>query len=77
MDIKILGPGCARCDHVEKLVAEVLAAEKIPATIEKIKDVKRFAAYGVFITPALIVDNEVKCAGKIPTKDEVVKWLKK
>ena len=77
MDIKILGPGCARCDHVEKLVAEVLAAEKIPATIEKIKDVKRFAAYGVFITPALIADNEVKSAGKIPTKDEVVRWLKK
>lgn len=75
MHIKVLGPGCARCEHVEKLVKEALTELHREATVEKIKDVKKFAAYGVFTTPALIIDEQVKCAGKIPTKDEVISWL--
>ena len=47
------------------------------ATMEKVKDIKKFAKYGVFSTPALVIDSQVKCAGKIPTKAEVISWLKK
>ncbi|HOF05885.1 MAG TPA: thioredoxin family protein [Syntrophales bacterium] len=77
MDIKVLGPGCARCVAVDKLVKEALEELKMEATIEKVKDIKEFAKYGVFSTPALVIDNQVKCAGKIPTKNEIISWLKK
>lgn len=77
MDIKVLGPGCARCTAVEKLVKEALEELKMDASMEKVRDIKKFAAYGVFSTPALIIDDQVKCAGKIPTKAEIISWLKK
>jgi small redox-active disulfide protein 2 len=76
MDIKVLGPGCARCTAVEKLVKQALEELKLDATMEKVTDVKKFAAYGVFMTPALIIDDQVKCSGKIPTKSEIIAWLK-
>ena len=77
MDIKVLGPGCARCTAVEKLVKEALEELQIDATMEKVKDVKQYVGYGVFSTPALIIDGQVKCSGKIPTKNEIISWLKK
>ncbi|HEY5497429.1 MAG TPA: thioredoxin family protein [Syntrophales bacterium] len=77
MDIKVLGPGCARCVAVERLVKEALEELKMEATMEKVKDIKKYASYGVFMTPALIIDDQVKCSGKIPTKNEIISWLKK
>ncbi|MCX5828145.1 MAG: thioredoxin family protein [Deltaproteobacteria bacterium] len=77
MDIKVLGPGCARCIAVERLVKEALEELKMEATMEKVKDIRKFATYGVFSTPALIIDDQVKCSGKIPTKSEIISWLKK
>ena len=77
MDIKVLGPGCARCVAVDKLVKEALEELKMDATMEKVKDIKKFAKYGVFSTPALVIDSQVKCAGKIPTKAEFISLLKK
>jgi len=75
MEIKVLGPGCARCrqtaDHVEAAVTEA----GIDATIEKVTDAMEIAGYGVFGTPAVVIDGEVKCVGKIPSKEEVKTWL--
>jgi small redox-active disulfide protein 2 len=77
MNIKVLGPGCARCVAVEKLVKQALEELKMEATMEKVTDIKKYAAYGVFMTPGLIIDDQVKCSGKIPTKNEIISWLKK
>ena len=75
MDIKVLGPGCARCEKTEKIVREAVKIAGIDVKIEKIKDAMEIASYGVFGTPAVIIDNEVKCVGKIPSKDDVKKWF--
>lgn len=75
MEIKVLGPGCAKCNKTEKLVQEVIKENSIDAVVEKITDMMKIASYGVFGTPSVIVDNEVKCSGKIPKKDEIKKWL--
>jgi small redox-active disulfide protein 2 len=77
MEIKVLGPGCARCEQVEKLIREVLKEKGQTADVSKVKDMKQIASYGVFGTPAVVVDGEVKSVGKIPTKDDVRKWLGK
>jgi small redox-active disulfide protein 2 len=77
MDIKILGPGCARCAEVEKLVKEAVAQSGVSANVEKVTDFKEIASYGVFSTPAVVVDGVVKAVGKIPKKEEIQGWLGK
>ena len=77
MNIKILGSGCPRCKQTEKNVREVLIEKGIEATIEKVTGTLEIARYGVFGTPAVIVDDEVKCVGKIPEKEEIGAWLQK
>jgi small redox-active disulfide protein 2 len=77
MEIKILGPGCAKCHQVEKIVKEVVAETGAAADIEHVTDFKRIAEYGVFSTTSVVVDGEVKSVGKIPKKDEIKAWLKK
>jgi len=77
MDIKILGPGCINCQKVEKLVRETVAEAGIKADIEKVRDIMKIAKYGVFGTPAVVVDGQVKSVGKIPKKAEILAWLGK
>ncbi len=75
MDIKVLGPGCPKCQQTEKNVREALAEAGVAATVEKVTDTLEIAGYGVFGTPAVVIDGEVKSVGKIPTKEEVKNWL--
>jgi small redox-active disulfide protein 2 len=77
MDIKILGPGCPKCEQTAKIVNEAVAETGVDAKIEKVTGVMEIAGYGVFGTPAVVVDGEVKCVGKIPKKEDVKVWLKK
>ena len=77
MDIKVLGPGCSKCKQTEKVVNETVAESGVNAKVEKVTDLMKIAGYGVFGTPAVVVNGEVKCVGKIPTKEEVKRWIKK
>jgi small redox-active disulfide protein 2 len=77
MEIKVLGPGCAKCSKTEKLVQEVIKETGVDATVEKVSDMMQIASYGVFGTPSVIVDGEVKCTGKIPKKADIINWLTK
>lgn len=77
MEIKVLGPGCPRCQATEQNVKEALAEQGADATIEEVKDTMEIAKHGVFGTPAVVVDGEVKSVGKIPTKDEIKSWIRK
>ena len=76
MDIKVLGPGCAKCSKTEKLVKEAIKETGADATVEKVTDMMQIASYGVFGTPSVIVDGEVKCTGKVPKKADILSWLK-
>jgi len=75
MDIKILGPGCPKCRQTEKVVQEVVTEAGITARVEKVTDVMEIAGYGVFLTPAVVVDGEVKSVGKVPSKESVKSWF--
>lgn len=77
MEIKVLGPGCPRCESTKKNVEEAVAETGSDARIEKVTDSMEIAKYGVFLTPSVVVDGEVKCVGKVPTKDEVKGWIEK
>jgi small redox-active disulfide protein 2 len=75
MEIKILGPGCGRCDSTEKLIKKAIEETGVAADVEKVTDMMQIAAYGVLNVPAVIIDGEVKSAGKVPKKDEIKTWL--
>ena len=75
MEIKVLGPGCPKCQQTEKLVKEAVAEAGVSADVEKVTDMMQIAGFGVFGTPAVVINGEVKCVGKIPKKDEIKKWL--
>ena len=75
MDIKVLGPGCPKCQQTEKIVKDAIAESGVEASVEKVTGVMEIAGYGVFGTPAVVVDGEVKSVGKIPKKEEVLGWI--
>jgi len=75
MEIKILGSGCPKCQTTEKKVKEALAESGLNAQIDKVTDVMEIAKYGVFVTPAVIIDGKVKSVGKIPDTEEITIWI--
>lgn len=76
-EIKVPGPGCSRCLQTEKNVKEAVSESGVAASVEKVTDNMKIASYGVFGTPAVAVDGEVKIDGKIPSKEEVKAWIVK
>ena len=77
MEIKVLGPGCPKCQQTEKVVKEAVAESGVDARVEKVTNILDIGQYGVFGTPAVVVDGEVKSVGKVPTRGEVLKWIGK
>ena len=77
MEIKVLGPGCTKCNKTEKLVQEVIQETGVDASVEKVTDMMQIASYGVFGTPSVIVNGDVKCTGKVPKKSDIISWLGK
>jgi small redox-active disulfide protein 2 len=75
MEIKVLGPGCPKCQATEKNVREVVTEAGLDAQVDKVTDVMEIAKYGVFGTPAVVINGEVKSVGKIPSKDEIKAWI--
>jgi len=75
MDIKVLGPGCAKCHSLEKTVKEVVAALKLDIRVEEVKDMKKIMQYPILMTPGLVINEKVVMSGKIPSKAEVERYI--
>lgn len=75
MIIKVLGSGCANCKKLEENTRKAVAELGIDATIEKVEAIKDIMAYGVMKTPALVVDGKVKIMGRVPSPEEIKKYL--
>ena len=76
MKIEILGTGCPKCKKLNELTKEVIQELGISAEIKKITNINDIIDYGVMVTPALVVDGNVKVAGKIPSKQDITEWIK-
>ncbi|MCB9051844.1 MAG: TM0996/MTH895 family glutaredoxin-like protein [Lewinellaceae bacterium] len=70
-NIKILGTGCPKCRQTEAVVRQVVAETGVEAHIEKVEDIVQIMAYNVLSTPAVVVDEEVRIKGRVPTAGEV------
>jgi small redox-active disulfide protein 2 len=76
MEVKVLGMGCPKCKRLEAMAREVAAELGVEATFTKVQDMDAILAYDVATTPALVVDEQVKVSGRLPSKDEIRSWLK-
>ena len=75
MEIRILGPGCPRCGEVEKRTINALAELNVGADVRKVTDIKEIAKYKIFATPGLVVNGKVKSSGRIPSLEEIKRWI--
>lgn len=75
MKVEILSVGCPKCNKFFDTVNDLIKKRGIDAEIVKVEEMTTFCKYGVFMLPALVVDGEVKIAGKLPKESEVLAWL--
>jgi small redox-active disulfide protein 2 len=75
MRIEILGTGCAKCKKTKELAEKAVKEIGIDAEIVKVEDFDKILEYGVMITPALVIDGDVKIAGKVPNLEDIKNWI--
>ncbi len=75
IEVKVLGPGCANCKRLYAEVEKAVAQLGAPATISKVEDIREIMAYRILATPGLVIDGEIRSAGRIPQAAEIVSWL--
>jgi small redox-active disulfide protein 2 len=73
--LQVLGPGCPKCEELAKRTEEAAKALGVDYELEKVKDLNQMMSMGVFMTPALVVDGQVKSVGKVPTEEELKKMI--
>ena len=73
--IEVLGTGCAKCKKLTKNVEKAVKQIGSKATVEKVENLDKIMEYGVMMTPALVVDGEVKVVGRVPGVDEIKKLI--
>ncbi len=74
-DIKILGPGCAKCKTLQRLTNEVVSENQVDAVVTKIEDIMEIMQYNIISTPALVINGKVVVKGKVPSKEEIKKYI--
>ena len=75
MEIKVLGPGCAKCKTAYNVVETVIKENNVNATLVKIDDIMEIMNYNIMSTPAIIIDGEIKIKGRTPSEKEVKELL--
>ena len=71
MEIKVFGPGCAKCEETERVVNAVVAEKGANITVTKVSDLKEMMLADIVSTPAVSVDGVVKITGRVPTSEEI------
>jgi small redox-active disulfide protein 2 len=74
-DVKVLGPGCKRCDAAMQMVRDAAARAGVEVRVEKVTDYAAIAGYGIAATPGLVVDGKVVHAGGLPKAEDVARWI--
>ena len=75
MEIKVFGPGCARCVDADGVVREAAAHAGGDITVVKVSDFREIMAARIISTPAVMINGDIKCTGRVPTGEEVAQWI--
>ncbi len=74
-DVKVLGPGCKRCQATADMVQAAAGRLGVPVKVEKVTDYEEIASYGIASTPGIVIDGKVVHAGGLPRPDDLARWL--
>lgn len=75
MEIKVLGPGCAKCKTTFKAIEKIVKENNLDVKLTKVEDIMQIMQYNIMATPAVVVDEEVKIKGKVPNESEIKNLL--
>lgn len=75
MEIKVLGPGCAKCKTTYNVIEKVIKENNLDVKLTKVDDIMEMVSYNIMSTPAVVVDEVVKMKGQVPTESDVKKLL--
>ena len=75
MEVKVLGPGCAKCKTTYNVVDKVIKDNNLNVNLTKVDDIMEIMSYNILSTPAIVVDGEVKIKGRVPSENEVKELL--
>ena len=73
--VKVLGPGCPKCQQLMKATQQAINDLALECELEKVSDIQQMMSFGVLLTPALVVDGQIKLSGKVPSVEELKKIL--
>jgi small redox-active disulfide protein 2 len=76
MKIKILGTGCAKCKRTREEAEKAATQADFPVEVEKVDDIQQILKYGVMMTPAVVLDEEVLSIGRVPASAEILAWIR-
>jgi small redox-active disulfide protein 2 len=75
MLIQVLGTGCAKCKTLHETVKKAVEETGVDALVEKVEDIEKIMSFEILMTPGLVIDGQVKTAGRLPSLDEVKKLI--
>lgn len=75
MEVKVLGPGCAKCKTTFQVIEEVIKENNLDVKLTKVDDIMEMMSYNIMTTPAVVVDGEVKMKGQVPSESDVKRLL--
>ncbi len=75
MKIEILGPGCPKCAKTTEMIEKIIREAGVEADVQHITDINAIVDRGVMMTPAVIIDGQIKVEGKIPSEQQVLSWI--
>ncbi len=76
LSIRILGPGCVSCNRLEAMVRDILDRLRLEADITHIHDLDEIWRHGVIKTPALIINDNIVCQGRVPPIAQIESWIR-
>lgn len=75
MEVKVLGPGCAKCKTTFQVIEKVIKENNLDVKLTKVDDIMEMMSYNIMTTPAVVVDGEVKMKGRVPSESDVKRLL--
>ena len=75
MLIQVLGPGCTKCKTLHEIVKKAVQDTGVDAQVEKVEDIEKIMAFEILMTPGLVIDGEVKTAGRVPSVEEIKRLI--